>query len=91
KRLPRLTLRYPITSPAALLQVNTFKSDPTHDQAYDHQCAFPVREAVQRLQPSLRPEITLETCERENAQGEKSAHYWPRVTVYVHNLPHAYL
>ena len=40
---------------------------------------------------SLRPEITLETFERENAQGEKSAHYWPRVTVYVHNLPHSYL
>jgi len=39
----------------------------------------------------LRPEITLETFERENAQGEKTAHYWPRVTVYVHNLPHAYL
>ena len=48
-------------------------------------------EAVEKLQPSLRPEITLETFERENAQGEKSAHYWPRVTVYVHNLPHAYL
>ncbi len=22
---------------------------------------------------------------------KKSAHYWPRITVYVHNLPHAYL
>lgn len=38
--------------------------------AYVQQWADQVREAVQRLQPSLRPEITLETFERENAQGE---------------------
>ncbi|MFU1704206.1 DNA topoisomerase (ATP-hydrolyzing) subunit B [Acinetobacter baumannii] len=91
KSLQRLTLRYPASLLDALLEVDAFKADQNHDQAYVQQWAYQVREAVQRLQPSLRPEITLETFERENAQGEKSAHYWPRVTVYVHNLPHAYL
>ncbi|HCD9564134.1 TPA: DNA topoisomerase (ATP-hydrolyzing) subunit B [Acinetobacter baumannii] len=91
KSLQRLTLRYPASLLDALLEVDAFKADQNHDQAYVQQWADQVREAVQRLQPSLRPEITLETFERENAQGEKSAHYWPRVTVYVHNLPHAYL
>ncbi|MGK9358173.1 DNA topoisomerase (ATP-hydrolyzing) subunit B [Acinetobacter baumannii] len=91
KSLQRLTLRYPASLLDALLEVDAFKADQNHDQAYVQQWADQVREAVQRLQPSLRPEITLETFERENAQGEKSAHYWPRVTVYIHNLPHAYL
>jgi len=29
--------------------------------------------------------------EKEHADGSKVVHYWPRVTVYVHNLPHHYL
>ena len=91
KSLQRLTLRYPASLLDALLEVEAFKADQNHDQAYVQQWADQVRETVTKLQPSLRPEITLESFERENAQGEKSAHYWPRITVYVHNLPHAYL
>lgn len=91
KSLQRLTLRYPASLLDALLEIEAFKSDQNHDQAYVQQWADQVKEIITRLQPSLRPEITLESFERENAQGEKSAHYWPRITVYVHNLPHAYL
>lgn len=91
KSLQRLTLRYPASLLDALLEVDAFKSDQNHDQAYVQQWADQVKDIITRLQPSLRPEITLESFERENAQGEKSAHYWPRITVYVHNLPHAYL
>ncbi|WP_111856383.1 DNA topoisomerase (ATP-hydrolyzing) subunit B [Acinetobacter oleivorans] len=91
KSLQRLTLRYPASLLDALLEVEAFKSDQNHDQAYVQQWAGQVKAIITRLQPSLRPEITLESFERENAQGEKSAHYWPRITVYVHNLPHAYL
>lgn len=89
KSLQRLTLRYPASLLDALLEVEAFKSDQNHD--YVQQWADQVKAIITRLQPSLRPEITLESFERENAQGEKSAHYWPRITVYVHNLPHAYL
>ena len=91
KSLQRLTLRYPASLLDALLEVEVFKADQNHDQVYVEQWAEKVRETIVKLQPSLRPEITLEAFERENAQGEKSAHYWPRITVYVHNLPHAYL
>lgn len=91
KSLQRLTLRYPASLLDALLEVEAFKSDQNHDQAYVQQWADQVKAIITRLQPSLRPEITLESFERENPQGEKSAHYWPRITVYVHNLPHAYL
>ena len=43
------------------------------------------------LSRSLRPELSIETFDKEDAEGQKSAIYWPRITIYVHNLPHAYL
>ena len=91
KSLQRLTQRYPASLLDALLELDAFKSDHNHERDYVESWAEQLRVAIEKLQPSLRPEITLETFERENAQGEKSAHYWPRVTVYVHNLPHSYL
>ena len=91
KSLQRLTQRYPASLLDALLELDAFKTDHNHERDYVESWAEQLRVAIEKLQPSLRPEITLETFERENAQGEKSAHYWPRVTVYVHNLPHSYL
>ncbi|MCH7312692.1 DNA topoisomerase (ATP-hydrolyzing) subunit B [Acinetobacter sp. ANC 4805] len=91
KSLQRLTQRYPASLLDGLLELEAFKADHNHERDYVETWAEQLRVAIEKLQPSLRPEISLETFERENAQGEKSAHYWPRVTVYVHNLPHAYL
>lgn len=91
KSLQRLTLRYPASLLDGLLEVEVFKAEHNHERDYVETWAEQLRAAIEKLQPSLRPEITLEAFERENAQGEKSAHYWPRITVYVHNLPHAYL
>src|SRR5690606_31255087 len=45
----------------------------------------------EKTQPSLRPELSLETFEHEDTEGNKSATYFPRITIYVHNLPHQYL
>ncbi|WP_312103387.1 DNA topoisomerase (ATP-hydrolyzing) subunit B [Acinetobacter venetianus] len=91
KSLQRLTQRYPASLLDGLLELEAFKADHNDDHEYVETWAEQLRAAIEKLQPSLRPEITLEAFERENAQGEKSAHYWPRVTVYVHNLPHSYL
>ncbi|KXZ67132.1 DNA gyrase subunit B [Acinetobacter venetianus] len=91
KSLQRLTQRYPASLLDSLLELEAFKADHNDDHEYVETWAEQLRAAIEKLQPSLRPEITLEAFERENAQGEKSAHYWPRVTVYVHNLPHSYL
>ncbi len=91
KSLQRLTLRYPASLLDGLLEVEAFKAEHNHERDYVETWAEQLRAAIEKLQPSLRPEITLEAFERENAQGEKSVHYWPRITVYVHNLPHAYL
>ncbi len=91
KSFQRLTQRYPASLLDGLLELDAFKTDHNHERDYVESWAEQLRVAIEKLQPSLRAEITLETFERENAQGEKSAHYWPRVTVYVHNLPHSYL
>ncbi|MFK4051205.1 DNA topoisomerase (ATP-hydrolyzing) subunit B [Acinetobacter venetianus] len=91
KSLQRLTQRYPASLLDGLLELEAFKADHNDDREYVETWAEQLRAAIEKLQPSLRPEITLEAFERENAQGDKSAHYWPRVTVYVHNLPHSYL
>ncbi|ENW07322.1 DNA topoisomerase (ATP-hydrolyzing) subunit B [Acinetobacter beijerinckii] len=91
KSLQRLTQRYPASLLDGLLELDALKTDHNHERDYVETWAEQLRDAIEKLQPSLRPEISLEAFERENAQGEKSAHYWPRVTVYVHNLPHSYL
>ncbi|ENU32275.1 DNA topoisomerase (ATP-hydrolyzing) subunit B [Acinetobacter parvus] len=91
KSLQRLTQRYPASLLDGLLELEAFKADHNHERDYVESWAEQLRVAIEKLQPSLRPEITLESFERENSLGEKSAHYWPRVTVYVHNLPHVYL
>ena len=47
KSLQRLTLRYPASLLDALLEVDAFKADQNHDQAYVQQWADQVREAVE--------------------------------------------
>ncbi|MFT4020905.1 MAG: DNA topoisomerase (ATP-hydrolyzing) subunit B, partial [Acinetobacter sp.] len=91
KSLSRLTQRYPATLLDALLELDAFKLDQNSDQAYVLAWAEQLQAIISRLQPSLRPQVSLETFEVEDAQGVKSAHYWPRMTIYVHNLPHQYL
>lgn len=91
KSLQRLTQRYPATLLDGLLEVEPFKADLSHDRPYVEQWASQLGTVIEKLQPSLRPEISLESFERESPTGETSIHCWPRVTVYVHNLPHHYL
>jgi DNA gyrase subunit B len=90
KSLQRLTVRYPASVLDALISVEGFKLDQNHDRAYVEQWAEQVRSAVAEIQPSLRPELSLETFEKELADGQKIETY-PRITIYVHNLPHSYL
>jgi DNA gyrase subunit B len=91
KSLNRLTLRYPASLLDGLLGLEAFKLDQNHDEDYVKQWSEQLRAAIEKYQPSLRPEITLEGFDKEHADGSKVTHFWPRVTVYVHNLPHQYL
>ena len=91
KSLHRLTLRYPASLLDALISVEGFKLDQTADQAYVQQWGESIRAAIEKMQPSLRPELSLEVFEKETPEGQKIQTYLPRLTIYVHNLPHAYL
>ena len=91
KSMQRLSLRYPASVLEALQQLEAFKVDRNEDQDYVQQWAEQLSEKVATLQPSLRPEISLESFEKEHANGEKSQHFWPRITIYVHNLPQHFL
>ncbi|WEV48918.1 DNA topoisomerase (ATP-hydrolyzing) subunit B [Acinetobacter sp. ESL0695] len=91
KSLARLTQRYPASVLDALLGLEAFKVDQNHNIDYVNNWAEQLKKAVEKNQESLRPEISLEAFEREDANGTKSVHYWPRITVYVHNLPQHYL
>ncbi|QCO20773.1 DNA topoisomerase (ATP-hydrolyzing) subunit B [Acinetobacter cumulans] len=91
KSLHRLTVRYPASLLDALIAVEGFKLDQTIDRAYVEQWGEKICAAVAQKQPSLRPELTLEVFEKELADGQKVESYLPRITIYIHNLPHPYL
>lgn len=90
KSLTRLTQRYPATLLDALLEIDAFQGDQKFDQTYVKQWAEQLTTTMSRLQPSLRPEISIEQFEVKQDEQTKSM-YYPRITVYVHNLPHHYL
>lgn len=91
KSLTRLTLRYPASVLDGLLALEQFALDQNHDQQYVEQWSNQLKEYVEKTQASLKPEITLVPFEREDEQGVKTTHFLPRITIYVHNLPHQYL
>ncbi|WP_173911963.1 DNA topoisomerase (ATP-hydrolyzing) subunit B [Acinetobacter sp. Marseille-Q1618] len=91
KSLQRLTVRYPATLLDGLLGLDAFKLDQNNDQNYVKEWAEKLRVAIETAQPSLRPEFSLESFDREDPEGIRSTVYFPRMTIYVHNLPHHYL
>lgn len=91
KSLARLTVRYPATVLDGLLALDAFKLDQANDLEYVETWAKQMRDHVENMQPSLRPELSIETFEKEDAEGNKSNTYLPRITIYIHNLPHSYL
>ncbi|RKG30259.1 DNA topoisomerase (ATP-hydrolyzing) subunit B [Acinetobacter tianfuensis] len=91
KSLHRLTVRYPASLLDALISVEGFKLDQMTDRTYVEQWGEQIRAAVEHAQPALRPELSFEIFEKEAADGQKAEAYLPRITIYVHNLPHSYL
>jgi DNA gyrase subunit B len=91
KSLQRLTQRYPASLLDGLISMDAYKFDHSQDLAYVQQWGEQLRAAVEKTQPSLRPELSLEAFDKELADGQKAVVYFPRITIYVHNLPHSYL
>ncbi|WKT73307.1 MULTISPECIES: DNA topoisomerase (ATP-hydrolyzing) subunit B [Acinetobacter] len=90
KSLARLTVRYPASLLDALISLEAFKLDQLEDKAYVETWGEDLRAAIEKIQPSLRPELSLERFEK-NVDGQIVESWLPRITIYVHNLPHHYL
>ena len=91
KSIQRLTQRYPATLLDGLLGLEAFKLDQVTDKNYVETWGEQLRQAIAAQQENLRPELSLESFEKQDAAGNTVIAYYPRLTVYVHNLPHAYL
>ncbi|WP_299153116.1 DNA topoisomerase (ATP-hydrolyzing) subunit B [uncultured Acinetobacter sp.] len=90
KSLARLTQRYPASLLDALISIEAFKLDQLEDEDYVTRWGEQLRAAIERIQPGLRPELSLERFEKE-LNDQTVASWLPRITIYVHNLPHHYL
>lgn len=90
KSLARLTVRYPASLLDALISLEAFKLDQLEDKAYVETWGEDLRAAIEKIQPSLRPELSLERFEKD-VDGQMVESWLPRITIYVHNLPHHYL
>lgn len=90
KSLARLTVRYPASLLDALISLEAFKLDQLEDKAYVETWGEDLRAAIEKIQPSLRPELSLE-CFEKDVDGQIVESWLPRITIYVHNLPHHYL
>jgi DNA gyrase subunit B len=93
KTLARLGQRYPASLLKALLSTPTFHVEQSSDEAYVTEWAELLRQQIALMQPSLLPEVSIEKFGTLNdEEGNATAFaYWPRITVYVHNLPQHYL
>lgn len=91
KTINRLGQRYPASLLQGMLQVPMFHVEQANDQAYVEHWANQLVEQIAQIQPSLLPEFSLESFSSESAEGVSKTLYWPRLTVYVHNLPQHYL
>lgn len=90
KSLARLTVRYPASLLDALISLEAFKLDQLEDKAYVETWGEDLRAAIEKIQPSLRPELSLERFEKD-VDGQIVESWLPWITIYVHNLPHHYL
>lgn len=90
KSISRLTQRVPATILDAMLSIEAFQNDQKTNLDYVENWAEQLVQAVAAAQPSLRPEFSIESFAVES-DGLVKQHYYPRITIYVHNLPQYYL
>lgn len=90
KSISRLSLRYPAVLIDALLKNELFHVEQKYNQEYVEQWAEKLKATISEIDEKLRPEISLESFEVQNNEQVQVA-YYPRLTIYVHNLAQHYL
>ncbi len=94
KTIARLGQRYPISLLQALLAQPMFHVEQATDRAYVEAWSEKLNQSIEVIQPTLKSKIQIETLggvvDAETGEVSKAT-YWPRLTIYVHNLPQHYL
>lgn len=94
KTINRLSQRYPASLLQAFLGLPMFHVEQTTDRASVEQWAAQLQQRIADIQPSLNPKVEIETLggvvDAETGEVSKQT-FWPRLTIYVHNLPQHYL
>lgn len=90
RSMQRLSQRLPATVLDALTQVDQVTFEQRLDQTRMTAWAETLIERINQLQPSLQAQFELETFEMVQ-DGQTQTQYYPRLTLYVHQLPQRYL
>jgi len=86
KIIQRLSQRYPLAMMHSLIQQEEFAEEQLRDRAQVEAWASKLVTAIAAKEPGLKPSISIETM----GEGEDAMHL-PRLTIYIHQLPHYYL
>ncbi|MDO4223060.1 MAG: DNA topoisomerase (ATP-hydrolyzing) subunit B [Acinetobacter sp.] len=90
KNIGRLSQRYAEVLIDGLLANEMFHVEQRFDVSYVQNWATALQQHIEQKQANLRPVVALEQFDVE-VNGEKKIAYFPRITLYVHNLPQHYL
>ena len=90
KSLQRLSQRFPASILQAMLHVEQLAFEQRFEQAQVQVWAEQLVNHINQIQPSLNAEFALETFEALY-EGQMRTQFYPRLTLYVHQLPQHYL
>ncbi len=88
--IQRLGQRYPNSVLTSLLKMPVFKADTSRNQADAEAWVSQFEQWLKQAYPLLQPSVMLETFGTSDDAATR-AYYWPKVTIYVHQLPQHYL
>lgn len=86
----RLQIKYPAALLDALAVTPKLTLEMLSDQAAMQAWQAQLATALEANAKELQPKVELETFEKQDGE-QASGYYLPRITIYIHQLPHAYL
>ncbi len=86
----RLQIKYPAVVLDALATLPKLDIERVYDEAAMQAWAEQVKAKLDEIASNFNPTISLERFEKQEGEVTK-AYYLPRITIYIHQLPHSYL
>lgn len=86
----RLQIKYPALVLDALAILPKLDAERVYNEAAMQAWATQAQEKLDEIASNFNPSVRLERFEKHDADVIK-AYYLPRITIYIHQLPHSYL